>query len=153
MNGLEEIKRRLKRVIDNEIALTERERAEFEAKKRSEEEYWGFGGNYCRFEKCEEKRVHHLEELEALAETLSSGAVVKEQLRLYPWYCPSCQMTVYLDDRRCRFTGSGSEIIDCPICQRTLYRAGNHTTWDVIKGSRYTSVGSTRHEREMPYEN
>lgn len=139
MNSLTEIKRRLARVINNEMALTEKELKEFGQKKYEESQMWGVGGNYRRYEKCEEARQDHLEELKALEKVIYHGANRTEKLRLYPWACPSCQMVVYMEDQRSR-TGGGSEIIDCPICQRTLYRSGNYTEWETVAGSKRTEV-------------
>lgn len=140
MTKMNTIIERLRRVIVIERATTERERDQYEAKKHDEESYWGVGGNYRRYEKCVDQREAHLEELEALERLLDKGVQMTEKLRLYPWYCPSCQDLIYLSDSRCRRTGNGTEIIDCPVCQRTLYRAGAYTTWDAIKGSQITEV-------------
>ena len=139
MNKIEEIKRRINRVIDIEVGITTRERDEFEQKRSDNESYYGLGGPYRRYSKCIQEREDHLEELEALRKQSGAGLQLTEKLRLYPWYCPSCQMTTYLDDSRSRY-GGNSEIIDCPICQRTLYRAANYVTWDTVKGSRHAET-------------
>ena len=139
MNKIEEIVRRINRIIDIEVGITKRERDEYEEKKHSEASYWGIGGNYRRYEKCVEAREAHLEELEALRKQSTSGVEVTEELRLYPFFCPTCQMTTYLSDSRSRH-GGNSDIIDCPVCMRTLYRAGNYTTWKTIRGSRHTEL-------------
>lgn len=142
MTNLQIIIERMRRVLRIEKDITERERDQFEEKKHDEESYWGVGGNYCRYEKCVDQREAHLEELEALDKLIRDGAQPTEKLQLYPWYCPTCQDLIYLNDSRCRRTNTGTDIIDCPICQRTLYRGGVKTTWDVIKGSKYTEVRS-----------
>lgn len=139
MNTINEIRRRIGRVIDNEVALTEKELETFTQKQHDEASYWGIGGNYRRYEICINKRQAHLDELEILRRQSGEGLQVTEKLQLYPWACPSCEMVLYLTDNRSRH-GGGSEIIDCPICQRTLYRAGNYTTWETIKGSRKTEL-------------
>lgn len=139
MNSISEIRKRINRVIDNEIELTTKERDKFEEKMHDEESYYGFGGQYQRFERCMQKREKHLEELEQLRDQSSAGLQMTETLRLYPWACPSCEMVIYLTDGRSRY-GLGSEIVDCPICQRTLYRSGYSTKWDVVKGSKYTET-------------
>lgn len=141
MNSLEEIMKRIRRIINNEIDLTKRELEEYKEKQRDVESYWGVGGNYRRYEKCVDKREAHLEELEALTKQATQGVVQTETLRLYPWYCPTCQTVIYLSDKRCRTTANFSEIIDCPVCQRTLYRAGKYTTWEAVRNSRRTEVG------------
>lgn len=139
MNSIEEIKRRIKRILDIERRITTRERDEFEEKKRGEEEYWGCGGNYSRYEKCVEAREHHLGELDVLEKQSGHGLVHTETLRFYPWACPNCQMVVYLTDSKCRYGGAG-DIVDCPVCSRTLYRSGHYTTWEVVKDSKKTEL-------------
>lgn len=139
MNKIEEIKRRINRVIDIEVGITERERDEFEQKRSDNESWYGLGGPYDRYTKCIESRERHLEELEALRSQASHGLQLTEKLKLWPWWCPSCQMTIYLDDSRCRYGGT-SEIIDCPLCQRTLYRSAHYVTWDAVQGSRHAEL-------------
>lgn len=140
MNKIEEIVRRINRIIDIEVGITKRERDEFEEKKHGEESYWGLGGNTRRYEKCVEAREEHLEQLEALRKQSTHGIQETEELRLYPFWCPSCQTMIYLSDSKSRHTGEGSDIVDCPVCMRTLFRSGQYTTWNVIKGSKYTQL-------------
>lgn len=139
MNTLDEIRKRIDRIIDNEVKLTEKELETFTQKQRDEESYWGVGGNYRRYEVCINKRQAHLDELEVLRQQSRQGLQMTETLKLYPWACPTCEMVIYLPDRKCR-RGGTSEIIDCPVCQRTLYRSGAYTTWETIKGSRKTQL-------------
>lgn len=139
MNKIEEIKRRIKRVIDIEIGITTRERDEFEQKRSDNESWYGLGGPYDRYTKCIDSRENHLEELEALKNQVENGLQLTETLKLWPWWCPSCQMTTYLDDSRSRHGGT-TDIIDCPLCQRTLYRAAHYVTYETIKGSRHAEV-------------
>lgn len=132
MNSIDVIQERIRRVIQQERDITTRERDEFRQKKRDEEVYWGLGGNYGRFEACEEKREKHLKELDAL-ENGFGGVRQTEELRLYPFYCPTCQVTTYLDTKTSR---QGRDIVDCPLCNRTLFRGAESVTWEVIQGSR-----------------
>lgn len=132
MNSMEVIRERIRRVLRIEQSITERERDEFRQKKHDEEAYWGVGGNYSRFEKCQKKREEHLQELRQLERNLESYRPT-ETLTLYPWHCPTCRMTVYLDSSASR---NHNEIVDCPVCNRTLYRAAKRVNWEVITGSR-----------------
>lgn len=143
MNSIAEIMRRIRRVIDIEIGITQREAEKFEEKKHAEESYWGIGGNYRRYEKCVEAREKHIEELEALKKQSLQDIQLTEELKLYPWSCPSCQMIIYLENSKSRY-GGNSEIIDCPVCSRTLYRSGHYTTWQIVKGSRRTELRDWR---------
>lgn len=139
MNSMDEIRKRIDRIIDNETNLTNKELEEFTQKQHAEESYWGVGGNYRRYEACIDRRKEHLEELQIIKKQARAGLQHTETLRLYPWACPTCEMVVYLTDQRSR-RGFGSEIIDCPICQRTLYRAGYSTKWETIQGSKKTET-------------
>ena len=132
MNKIEVIRERIERVIKQEEDITQRELEKWSRKKHEEESYWGIGGNYRRYEKLEESREAHLEELKALRKGFGSIQET-ENLVMYPWYCPDCQMTVYLADSSSR---NHNDIIDCPICNRTLFRAARRITWEVIRGSR-----------------
>ena len=136
MISIEKVKERIRRVIQNEREATERERDEFRTKKHDEESYWGCGGNYRRYEACEEKREKHLKELRQLENSFEAFRPT-EELKLWPFYCPSCQVTTYLSSNASR---QRRDIIDCPLCNRTLYRAADHVTWEVIAGSRRTKT-------------
>lgn len=124
MNSIETIKERIRRVIRIEAEITERERDEFRTKKHDEESYWGCGGNYHRYEACEEKREKHLKELRQLENSFEAFRPT-EELRLWPFYCPSCQVTTYLNSSASR---QRRDIIDCPLCNKTLFRAADHVT-------------------------
>ena len=132
MNKIEVIQERIRRVIRIEREITEKERDEVQRKKYDEEDYWGTGGNYNRFDECQRKREKHLEELNAL-ERGFAGYRPTEELRLYPFYCPDCRVTTYLDSKTSR---RGSDIVDCPLCNRTLFRAADSVTWEITRGSR-----------------
>ena len=132
MNKIEVIRERIERVIKQEEDITQRELEKWSRKKHDEESYWGIGGNYRRYEKLEESRQEHLQELKALRKGFGSVQET-EELTLYPWYCPDCQLTVYLADSSSR---NHNDIIDCPICNRTLFRAAKRIRWQTIRGSR-----------------
>lgn len=132
MNSIEVIQERIRRVIRIEREITQRERDEFAQKKYDEEAYWGVGGNYSRFQKCQQKREEHLQDLDKLERCVGEYRPT-EDLTLYPFYCPTCQMTTYLDAKMSR---GGRDIVDCPVCNRTLFRSADSVTWETIKGSR-----------------
>ena len=134
MNHIAVIMIRIRRIIRKEEALTIKERDEFERKMLDEESYWGIGRNYGRFQKCKEKRENHLEELRQLECDLERARVTEKKI-LYPWYCPNCNMRVLLESSASRRNTGSGDIIDCPVCQRTLYRAARHIEIDVVRGS------------------
>ena len=51
MNSIQEIKRRIQRVIDIEKGITQREIDEYNQKKYDQEAVFGLGGFYDRYEK------------------------------------------------------------------------------------------------------
>lgn len=136
MNSIDEIRRRIARVIRIEKQNTERERNEFEQKKHDEESYRGVGGNYSRFEKCQKKREEHLQELKKIEKNLEEYRPTDE-LMLYPWYCPTCRMRIFLESSASRGI---NEVVDCPVCSRTIYRAAKSTTWEIIRGSEASRI-------------
>lgn len=134
MVSIQVIKRRIDAVICREIAIASKEAEDFNRKKRENMAAYGLGGWYRQFEKAEERRKEHIEALEALRKAQGT-AVILEDMRLYPFFCPSCQRTVYLDDMAVK--NYREETIDCPICTRPIYRAAKCIEWKVQKGSRY----------------
>lgn len=139
MNTIEEIRRRIKRVIQIERDITKKERDKFIQKRSDNESWYGLGGPYDRYTKCIEAREHHLDELDVLEQQSGHGLVMTETLRLYPWACPTCQSVIYLETSKSNY-GGDSEIVDCPVCHRTIYRSGHYTTWEVVKGSKHTEL-------------
>lgn len=137
MRSLAEIQKSIKRVIDKEIAITKREIEEYQEKIRDNEEYYGLGGWYTQFERARQRREAHLDELEALKK-MQGTPVVLQEMKLYPWYCPSCQELVYTTDRRPK--NSREDTIDCPRCTRPIYRAAKFTSWKVQAGSKYSET-------------
>jgi len=131
MKSMEVIRQRLLRVLKIEQSITERERDEFKQKKHDEESYYGIGGNYSRYEKCQQKREDHLRELKRLEKNLETYRPTDE-LKLYPWFCPTCRMRIFLESSASRGV---NEVVDCPVCSRTIFRAAKSTTWEIIRGS------------------
>lgn len=138
MNTIQEIKRRIHRVIEIERGITQREIDEYNQKKHDQEAVFGLGGFYDRYEKCIEKRQAHLDELEAIDKQAGS-ALLTETLVLYPFWCPTCQLEILLRGSQCRHTLEG-DVIDCPICSRTLWRSARSRHWEVVKGSEKVEV-------------
>jgi len=138
MNTINEIKRRIHRVIEIERGITEREIEDFQTKLHDNDYVYGLGGFHDRYEKCIEKREEHLEQLDAIDKQAGS-ALVTEKLVLYPFWCPSCQMEILLRSSTCRHTMDG-DVIDCPVCQRTLWRSARSKHWDIVRGSEQSEV-------------
>lgn len=137
MVSIQTIKQRIAAVIDREIEIAKREAAEFEQKKYDNEYTYGLGGWYRQFEKAQERRKEHIKELEAL-KVAQGAAVILENLKLYPFYCPDCQHITYLEDSRVKHYMN--ETIDCPLCTRPIYRSAQYVEWKVQKGSRYAQI-------------
>lgn len=140
MNSIQEIKRRIQRVIDIEKGITQREIDEYNQKKYDQEAVFGLGGFYDRYEKCVEKREKHMEELEALEVNAGGHLIITDTMTMYPFYCPDCQLELLLRDQRTRYTGLG-EVVDCPLCGRPLYRSAKKKTWEIVRGSEHAEVG------------
>lgn len=137
MKNMQEIQKSIDRIITKEKVITEKEIEEFEHKIKDNEEVYGFGGRYKHFIKALERRQQHLDDLEAL-QNAQGGAVVLVPMKLYPWYCPSCQETIYTtDDREKNYV---EHTIDCPHCTRPIYKSANYTTWQVQSGSKYSDT-------------
>lgn len=137
MRSLAEIQKSIQRIINKEIAITQRELEEYEEKIRDNDEYYGIGGWHTQFEKAKQRREDHLDELEALAKKQGTPIVLQE-MKLYPWYCPSCQETFYTENSRPQ--NFRNNTIDCPRCTRPIYKAGRYTSWKVQAGSKYTET-------------
>lgn len=139
MVSIEKIKARIAAVIDREMAIAQKEIEEFEQKIYDNEEWYGLGGRYTQFTKAKERRERHIEDLEAL-KSAQVRTVRLETLKLYPWYCPSCQEVIYTTDSRPKHFMNGT--IDCPRCMRPIYKAAKWTTWNVEAGSKYNETRS-----------
>ena len=129
MEKLEKIKGRILAAIQKEEARTRDEIEELSRKQHASMGAYG-GGPYQRYERAIGRRQDHLSELEALRKAQCSAAVL-EPLRLYGYYCPSCNERIYLQ-------GRDPETLGCPICSRRIYRDGFYTEWSVQKDSRIT---------------
>lgn len=139
MVSIEKIKARIAAVIDREIAIAQKEIAEFEEKIYGNEQFYGLGGWYTQFNKAKERRENHIEELEALKRA-QGGSVILDNFKLYPFYCPSCQRTIYLDDNAVK--NYRENTIDCPLCTRPIYRSAQYVEWKIQRGSRHARLHS-----------
>lgn len=132
MEKLEKIKGRILAAIQKEEARTRSEIKDLFQKQRSGMESYGVGGPYRRYERAISRRQDHLSQLEALRKA-QCAVTVLETLRLYGYYCPSCNERIYLQ-------GRDPEAVVCPICSRRIYRDGRYTEWSVQKDSRITCM-------------
>ena len=132
MKKLEKIKEKILTIIQKEEIKTQSEIEELPRKQQYNMDCYGIGGPYQRYEKAIERRRNHLSELEALRKTQTS-VVVLETLRLYGYFCPSCNEKVYLQ-------GQNPDTVECPICNRRIYRDGVYTEWNIQKNSRFTRL-------------
>ena len=137
MVSIEKIKQRIEALIDREIAITQKEITEFEEKIRGNGQCYGLGGWDTQFNKAKERRETHIEDLEALKKS-QGGAVILDNMKLYPFYCPSCQRTIYLDDSAVK--NYRENTIDCPLCTRPIYRSAKYIEWKIQRGSRYARL-------------
>ena len=132
MKKLEKIKEKILTIIQKEEIKTQSEIEELPRKQQDNMDFYGIGGPYQRYEHAIERRRNHLSELEALRKTQTS-VVVLETLRLYGYFCPSCNEKVYLQ-------GQNPDTVECPICNRRIYRDGVYTEWNIQKNSRFTRL-------------
>ena len=132
MKKLEKIKEKILTIIQKEEIKTQSEIEELPRKQQDNMDFYGIGDPYQRYEKAIERRRNHLSELEALRKTQTS-VVVLETLRLYGYFCPSCNEKVYLQ-------GQNPDTVECPICNRRIYRDGVYTEWTIQKNSRFTRL-------------
>lgn len=138
MQKIEKIRERILTIIQREEIITQSEKEALFQKQQSNKCYYGIGGSYQRYEQAIERREKHLSELEALRKAQNSP-VILEPLRLYGYFCPSCNEKIYLREKN-------PETMDCPLCSRRIYRDGVYTEWNVQKKSRFTCL--RRHENE-----
>ena len=89
MKKLEKIKEQILAIIQKEESKTRSELEVLSRKQQDNMDFYGIGGPYQRYEHAIERRRNHLSELEALRKTQAS-VVVLESLRLYGYFCPSC---------------------------------------------------------------
>lgn len=129
MNSMNKIKEQISKVIHREMLRTEKEIEKLHETQRSNMSSYGIGGPYRRYEKAIARRQEHLSEQEALNKA-QGNTIILETLRMYGYYCPSCQEKIYLTSR-------SPETVECPLCMRCIYIDVVYTEWKVQKNSRY----------------
>lgn len=111
MKNLEKIKEHIIAIIRKEERKTQSEIVELSRKQHDNMEVYGIGGPYQRYEQAIGRRKDHLSELESLRKAQSSAAVW-EPMRLYGYFCPSCQEKVYLQERNPEMVNAINEKIN-----------------------------------------
>ena len=132
MNRIDKIKERISSIIHKEEQQTLAEIVKLKNKQASNMSYYGLGGPYQRYETAISRRKTHLIELDAIKKA-QGKSVIMEKLRLYAYYCPTCQEKIYL-------TYKQPETVNCPICMRTIFRSGLHTEWNIEKDSQFIKL-------------
>ena len=130
MKSLNKLQEKYLKDIDKEIARTEKEIKEFEQKQHDNESYYGCGGFYHVFEKAIERRQKHLHNLESLKKN-SAGTILTDPVTVYSYYCPTCSTKVMLS------ASFGKDMVDCPVCHRTIFKSSDYERFDVVRGSRW----------------
>lgn len=134
MHTIQDVKQRIHELIQKEIAKCNKEIEEFERKIRDNETVYGGGGWYTQFEKAKKRREDFIEELQGL-ERAQGTAVILDEIAVYSYFCPSCQIKVML-------SGGYGETVTCPICERKIYRANSGEVMKVARGSRQAKVNN-----------
>ena len=75
-----------------------------------------------------------IEELQGL-ERAQGTAVILDEISIYSYSCPTCQIKVMLN------SGYG-ETVTCPVCERKIYRANDLEVMKVARGSRQAKVNN-----------
>lgn len=132
MKKVTTIKQRLLVLLQKEEAKTNEEIVDLRNKQQSNISYYGLSGPYQRYEKAIRHREELLSELKAMRENMNTASVLLP-MRLYGYYCPSCEEKIFLQSRN-------PETVDCPLCTRRIYRDGIYTQWNVQKSSQYTRL-------------
>ena len=126
---------RVQQIIKKEIAKTEKEIAGFEEKIHDNAVYYGGGGWCTQFTKAKERREAYLEELKAFSKSSGGASVITDEISIYSYACPSCQLKVMLN-------GAYGETVACPVCERKIYRANDGETMEIVRGSRQARVNN-----------
>lgn len=87
-----------------------------------------------QFEKAKKRREDFIEELQGL-ERAQGTAVILDEISIYSYSCPTCQIKVMLN-------GGYGETVTCPVCERRIYRANDGEVMKVARGSRQAKVNN-----------
>lgn len=134
MHTIQDVKQRIHELIQKEIAKCNKEIEEFEQKIRDNAIAYGGGGWYTQFEKAKRRREDFIEELQGL-ERAQSAAVILDEISIYSYSCPTCQIKVM-------FNGSYGQNVTCPVCERQIYKANDREVMKVARGSRQAKVNN-----------
>lgn len=149
MKKLEKIKEQILAIIQKEESKTRSELEVLSRKQQDNMDFYGIGGPYQRYEHAIERRRNHLSELEALRKTQAS-VVVLESLRLYGYFCPSCNEKFTFRTKILKlwtvqsaaagFTkmaltrnGMCRKTADIPVCTGMIPEKGGITRWHYTK--------------------
>lgn len=134
MHTIQDVKQRIHELIQKEIAKCNKEIEEFEHKIRDNAIAYGGGGWYTQFEKAKKRREDFIEELQGL-ERAQGTAVILDEISIYSYSCPTCQIKVMLN-------GGYGETVTCPVCERRIYRANDGEVMKVARDSRQAKVNN-----------
>ena len=134
MHTIQDVKQRIHKLIQKEISKCKKEIDEYEHKIRDNAIVYGGGGWYTQFEKAKKRREDFIEELQGL-ERSQGTTVILDEINIYSYYCPNCQIKVMLNGRY-------GETVTCPVCERRIYRANDIEVMKVARGSRVAKVNN-----------
>lgn len=93
MHTIQDVKQRIHELIQKEIVKCNKEIEEFEHKIRDNAIAYGGGGWCTQFEKAKKRREDFIEELQGL-ERAQGTAVILDEISIYSYSCPTCQIKV-----------------------------------------------------------
>ncbi len=132
MHTIHDVKQRIHKLIQREISKCNKEIEEFEHKIRDNTIVYGGGGWYTQFEKAKKRREDFIEELQGL-ERAHGTSVILDEINIYSYYCPNCQIKVMLN------VGYG-ETVTCPVCEKRIHKANDIEVMKVARGSRHAKL-------------
>lgn len=136
LNGISWLKQRLSALIEREIKKAADDIKECDQNIYDNEAYYGLGGGHAtQYEKAKQRRKEYIEQLEALKKS-HGEAVILDEITLYKYYCPDCKEAILMNHRV-------KNMIDCPLCQRTLFLSNDYENMKIVRGSRFCKVGSS----------
>lgn len=83
----------------------------------------------------EQKYYDALTQQEVTLERAQGTAVILDEISIYSYSCPTCQIKVMLN-------GGYGESVTCPVCERRIYRANKLEVMKVARGSRQAKVNN-----------
>lgn len=138
IHTIQDVKQRIHELIQKEIAKCNKEIEEFEHKIRDNAIVYGGGGWCTQFEKAKKRREDFIEELQGL-ERAQGTAVILDEISIYSYSCPTCQIKVMLN-------GGYGETVTCPVCERRIYRANELEVMKIARTKRNTVYNETDYQ-------